>query len=80
MVLDFLSVPRAFGSPKQWIDPQGNPVVHSRPKLIKLINDNNGTSDVFVSHNRLLSFLNCKPFQISVNKLFFDFDSTLQLP
>ena len=80
MVLDFLDVPRAFGSPKQWIDPQGNPCVHSRSKLVNLINTNNGVSDVFVSHNRFLSFLNRKPFQIGVNKLFFDFDSKLQFP
>lgn len=79
-VLDFLSVPRSFGSPRQWIDPQGNPVVHSRSQLIDLINTNNGVSDVFVSHNRFLSFLNRKPFQIGVNKLFFDFDSKLQFP
>jgi hypothetical protein len=80
MVLDFLDVPRSFGNPKQWIDPKGNPVVHSRSKLVDLINTNNGVSDVFVSHNRFLSFLNRKPFQIGVNKLFFDFDSKLQFP
>ena len=80
MVLDFLDVPRSFGNPKQWIDPVGNPCVHSRSKLVNLINTNNGVSDVFVSHNRLLSFLNRKPFQIGVNKLFFDFDSKLQFP
>lgn len=80
MVLDFLAVPRSFGNPKQWIDPIGNPVVHSRSKLVNLINTNNGVSDVFVSYNRFLSFLNRKPFQIGVNKLFFDFDSKLQFP
>ncbi len=79
--LNFLGVPRAFGNPRQIIDAQGNPVVHSRSQLINLINqNNNGVNDVFVSHNRLLSFLDRKPFQIEVSKLFYDFDSKLKLP
>jgi hypothetical protein len=80
-VLDFLATPRAFGNPKQIWDNQDNPVVHSKLQLINLINKNNdGAHDVFVSYNRLLSFLDRKPFQIEVSKLFFDFDSKLTLP
>lgn len=79
--LDFLAAPRAFGNPKQVWDSQGNPVVHSRSQLIQLINQNNGQGhDVFVSYNRFLSFLENKPFQISVNKIFSDFDSKLNIP
>ena len=79
--LDFLATPRAFGSPKQVWDNKNNPVVHSRSQLINLITRNNdGIHDVFVSHNRLLSFVNHKPFQIGVNKIFCDFDSKLKLP
>jgi hypothetical protein len=80
-VLDFLATPRAFGNPRQIWDAQDNPVVHSRSRLVKLINQNNdGNHDVFVSHNRLLNFVNHNPFQIEVSKLFFDFDSKLPLP
>lgn len=80
-VLDFLAVPRSFGNPRQIWDAQDNPVVHSRPHLVKLINQNNdGAHDVFVSHNRLMNFVNHHPFQIEVSKLFFDFDSKLQFP
>lgn len=80
-VLDFLATPRAFGNPKQIWDAQGNPVVHSRSHLIKLINQNNGSGhDVFVSYNRFISFIDRKPFQIGVNKIFRDFDSKLTLP
>ena len=79
--LDFLATPRSFGNPRQVWDTQGNPVVHSRSHLIKLINQNNGSGhDVFVSHNRFLNFVDRKPFQIAVNKIFSDFDSKLQLP
>ena len=79
--LDFLAVPRSFGNPKQIWDAQDNPVVHSRSRLIKLINRNNdGVHDVFVSYNRFLNFVDHKPFQISVNKIFSDFDSRLTLP
>ncbi|MCK5345465.1 MAG: hypothetical protein KAR20_18780, partial [Candidatus Heimdallarchaeota archaeon] len=79
--LNFLAVPRSFGNPKQIWDAQDNPVVHSQPRLIKLINQNNdGIHDVFVSANRLMNFVNHNPFQIEVSKLFFDFDSKLTLP
>lgn len=76
--LNFLTTPRAFGNPKQSMDKNGNPVVHSHSTLIKLINKNNGINDVFVSNNRFLSFINRKPFQISMNKIFLDFDSKLK--
>jgi len=79
--LDFLAVPRSFGNPRQIWDTQKNPVVHSRQQLIKLINqNNNGVNDVFVSVNRFFSFLEHKPFQIGVNKIFLDFDSKLKYP
>lgn len=80
-VLDFLATPRAFGNPRQVLDAKYNPVVHSKPQLLGLINKNNdGMHDVFVSHNRLLSFVDRSPFQISVNKIFSDFDSKLAFP
>lgn len=79
MVLDFLATPRSFGSPKQVWDNQGNPVVHSKSKLVKLINqNNNGVNDVFVSHNRFMSFVDRKPFTIEVSKIFLDFDTKLK--
>lgn len=79
--LNFLDVPRAFGSPKQYLNSKHEPVVNSRSKLIKLINhNNNGVNDVFVSYNRFLSFVDRKPFRIAVNKIFTDFDSHLQFP
>lgn len=81
MVLDFLSVPRSMGNPIQYLNSKHEPVVNSRSQLIKLINqNNNGVNDVFVSYNRFLSFVDRKPFQISVNKIFTDFDSHLQFP
>lgn len=79
--LGFLNTPRSFGSPKQVFDSNMNPVVHSKSQLIDLINKNNdGVHDVFVSHNRFLSFVDRKPFQIEVSKIFLDFDSHLPQP
>lgn len=78
-VLNFVDVPRAFGNPKQTLDANGNPVVHLKSNLMKLIHKNNGKGhDVFVSNNRLLSFINRQPFQLSMNKVFLDFDSKLK--
>ena len=74
-VLNFLSVPRAFGNPRQYIAEDGNPVVYDKKILVDLINKNNGINDVFVSANRFLSFVNRKPFQIEISKIFLDFDS-----
>ncbi len=76
MGLNFLDVPRAFGDPKQFIDSKtSNPVVYSKDKLISLIKENNnGKHDVFISHQKFLSFLERRPFEIEISKLFFDFD------
>lgn len=81
MVLDFLSVPRSMGNPRQYLNSKHEPVVNSRSQLVKLINkNNNGVNDVFVSYNRFMSFVDRKPFTIAVNKIFTDFDSHLSLP
>ena len=80
-ILNFLDVPRGFGTPRQVLDSQGNPCVRSKKELINLINkNNNGLHDVFVSHNSYESFLERKPYQIRINKLFLDFDSKLDPP
>ena len=77
MTFNFLETPRAFGNPRQFIDPETtNPVVYDKNQLVQLIKENNdGKHDVFVSHQRFLSFLERKPFEIEISKLFFDFDS-----
>ena len=81
-LFNFLSTPRAFGNPKQYIDPKtSNPVVYNKDKLINLINENNtGEYDVFVSHQKFNSFIDRKPFEIEVSKLFFDFDGKQNPP
>ena len=80
-LFNFLDVPRAFGNPRQFIDPKtSNPVIHNKEKLIKLIKENNDKNDCFVSHQRFLSFLERKPFEIEINKLFFDFDGKQNPP
>ena len=81
-IFNFLDVPRAFGNPRQFIDPKTtNPVVYDKDKLIRLINENNdGKHDVFTSHQRFLSFLDRKPFEIEISKLFFDFDGKQNPP
>lgn len=79
-VLNFLSVPRAFGNPRQYIAKDGNPVVYDKKILIDLINKNNKINDVFVSANRFLSFIDRKPFQIEMSKIFLDFDGKMNPP
>jgi len=80
-ILNFLSVPRSFGNPRQYIAKDGNPVVYDRKILIDLINkNNNGNNDVFVGTNRFLSFMNRKPFQMEISKIFLDFDGKIEPP
>jgi hypothetical protein len=81
-LFNFLDVPRSFGSPKQYIDPKtSNPIVYDKNKLISLIKENNdGNHDVFVSHQRFKSFIDRKPFEIEISKLFFDFDGKQNPP
>ena len=77
MPFSFLEVPRSFGNPRQFIDPKtNNPVVYDKDQLIKLIKENNGKNDCFISHQRFLSFLDRRPFEVEISKLFFDFDDT----
>ena len=80
--LNFLQTPRAFGDPRQFIDPKtSNPVVKDKTKLINLIKlNNNGINNCFVSHQRFLSFMDRKPFEIEISKLFFDFDGSQNPP
>ena len=67
MSFKFLETPRAFGSPKQYIDLKtSNPVVYDKDKLISLIKEHNEKTDCFVSHQRFLSFLERKPFEIEI--------------
>jgi hypothetical protein len=81
MSLDFLDVPRGAGNPRQEIADNGNPCVYSKNELIDFIKKNNdGDHDVFISHNSYISFLDRKPFQINVNKIFLDFDSKFDPP
>ena len=82
MSFKFLKVPRAFGDPRQYIDPKtSNPIVYDKNKLISLIKENNdGNHDVFIGHQRFLSFLERKPFEIEISKLFFDFDGKQNPP
>ena len=78
-VLNFLDAPRSFGNPKQYLNSKNEPVVNSKSQLIDLIYKNNGSGhDVFVSHNRFMNFVDRKPFQIEISKLFFDFDTKLK--
>lgn len=81
-IFNLLKTPRAFGNPRQFIDSQtSNPIVHSDKKLVDLIKQNNGGDhDCFVSHQRFLSFLERKPFEIEISKLFFDFDGKQNPP
>jgi hypothetical protein len=45
-LFNFFATPRAFGNPRQYIDPKTtNPIVYNKKKLINLINENNGKND-----------------------------------
>ena len=72
-MFNFCEVPRTFGNP-------GQQLVKSERVLLKLIDANKGKAPCFISHNSFPTFITNKngveePYQVNVNKFFFDFDS-----
>jgi hypothetical protein len=70
---DFFAVPRAIGNPLQHI-------AKSEKEIFDFIDTNMGKAPIFISHNSYPTFIKNKNntdeiYQVSVSKLFLDFDS-----
>lgn len=65
----WMATPRSFGNPKQTM-------IYGKKYLIQLINENNGTLPVFVSHNRFPDVdRNDNPISVEMARIFKDLDN-----